>query len=213
MSVARRSEETVYRIGPWQIRFRYRRERGRRVLNCVAVSPLTPLEAEVLKVGMNVPVEWSYDDKTRTVELWVQPHYKVESMNVEKNVIVLLRRIVPEFARELSLRRLCEDLVEEGWVVSYCETRARARRSIRVGRRYMGYVEVELTGREGLFRGEATVVLLVSSWSEAQELSARLSAALKTLPSSEFPFLRFNCKYRRFRFIFYHHNITFRIGS
>lgn len=184
-------EEKVFTVGEWKISFRYKREAGRSFLNCIAISPLTPFEAEILKASLGIPMEWSYDDKSKTVELWISPLHKAEPKKIESEIISTLVRVVPELARELSIDRFGEKLAERGWIVSIEGSRVVARRPLHVGRKHVGYVEAEVVERGGLFRGEVTVVILTESWERAQELALRLSAGLKVPPISEFPFLRF----------------------
>ena len=191
MSVVGQEEEKVFTVGEWKISFRYKREAGRSFLNCVAISPLTPFEAEILKVSLGIPMEWSYDDKSKTVELWISPLHKAEPKKIESEIISTLVRVVPELARELSIDRFGEKLAERGWIVSVEGSRVVARRPLHIGRKHVGYVEAEVVERDGLFRGEIMVVILTESWERAQELAMRLSAGLKVPPISEFPFLRF----------------------
>mgnify|MGYP007013801987 CR=1 FL=1 len=191
MSVVGQEEEKVFSVGEWRISFRYKRDAGRSFLNCVAISPLTPFEAEILKVSLGIPMEWSYDDRSKTVELWISPLHKAEPRKIESEIISTLVRVVPELARELSMERFREKLAERGWIVSVEGSRVAARRSLHVGRKHIGYVEAEVAESGGLFRGEIIVVILAETWERSQELAARLSAGLKVPPVSEFPFLRF----------------------
>ncbi len=182
-------EERTYAVGRWVISFKYEKSEEGRALRCVKIRPLSPFEAEILKASLGLPFEWSYDDESRSVELWLPSGARI-SRNLEDEILSALVRVVPELGRELSAERLREALAEKGWVVSVSGTRVLARRPIELAGEYVGYIEVDLAKRGEFFAGSARVTVFAESVEEARAKAAELMAMLDAELESEYPILR-----------------------
>jgi len=182
-----------YIVGDWTVEFRYRREGKRVLLRCIAISPLSPLDAEIIKESLGLPAEWSYDEETRKVELWMPTPRGFDSVeNMEEEIMPVLVRVLPEFGRELSIESLRRSLGSRGWVTEVSDSRLMARRPIYKGREYIGYVEIEVYESRYLLRGWARVVVFTKTWEENKAMATELSHRLDSKPVALFPILKFS---------------------